>query len=166
MTTGESLHDNKDTHVHGHATIQVLNHPMEIKESDSPPLPANAYNSEDPNNEYEACEQLLANAVHMKWQQNYQIAHQVTSYCIEHYADYYHAYFQNGLTYHSMQKPNEAIASFKRCMECSKVPPAYMHIAAGWIAYLEKRTEDAEREFEAAIQADPKVFLIDFLLTF
>jgi tetratricopeptide (TPR) repeat protein len=163
MTTGEHGNDvsimTQSTHhlvAHGHATIQVLNHPMEIKESDSPPLPAHAHNSEDPNNEYEACEQLLANAVHMKWQQNYQIAHQVTTYCIENYSDYYHAYFQNGLTYHSMQKPIEAIQSFKRCIACKKIPKAYTHIAGGWIAYLEKRTEEAEKEFELAIEADPK----------
>ncbi|KAL0488125.1 transmembrane and TPR repeat-containing protein [Acrasis kona] len=137
-------------------TITVLNHPMEIKETNTPPLPADAYNSEDPNNEYEACEQLLAKAVLMKWQQNYQVAHQITTHCIENYPDYYHAYFQHGLTYHSMQKPNEAIKSFHKSMSCHNIPQSYVHIASGWIAYLEKRTEDAEQEFDRAVQVDPK----------
>ncbi len=55
-----------------------------------------------------------------------------------------------------MGKPSEAILNFENCIRCEEtISETYRHIARGWIHFLSERLEDAEQEFELAIEADP-----------
>lgn len=106
--------------------------------------------------EFIECEKLLMKAVKLKWEQSYQLAYQITRYCVNKWPQYYHAHFQNGLTLHSMNRPQEAIENFLNCINCkSTIPKSYEHIALGWIHFLNEQVNEAEKEFNLAIEMDP-----------